>query len=250
MPWLRVASILANAPPTSPASWPMCTAAIPMAPAVKYELLYLLPFLYSLLRSGHIIGRWHLRRVRRGVHEGVCARLRLRRQHIWQPLHGQECWSVCARPRGLQWYETLAFFFHDKPHVGQLCTVQRPSKTRLFVPKTRTAWWTVTSASVRWASAPALEPAPPSPWYELLLQLLALGADPAGCPRAQVCSMIYSPVCGCDGQTYASECTAASSGVSVISAGECPVGTRASLNSALSFPAKQPTCCERSCQAC
>ena len=119
MPWLRVASILANAPPTSPASWPMRTAAIPMAPAVKYELFYLRPFLYSLLRSGHIIGRWHLRRVRRGMHEGVCARLRLRRQHIRQPLHGQDGWSVCARPRGLQWYETLAgrFLFHDQPHV-------------------------------------------------------------------------------------------------------------------------------------
>jgi hypothetical protein len=37
----------------------------------------------------------------------------------------------------------------------------------------------------------------------------------------QMCTMIYSPVCGCDNNTYASMCTAASHSVSVRSRGEC-----------------------------
>ena len=48
-------------------------------------------------------------------------------------------------------------------------------------------------------------------------------ADASGVCRKppQMCTMIYAPVCGCDGKTYASACNAAAKGVSVASQGEC-----------------------------
>ena len=42
--------------------------------------------------------------------------------------------------------------------------------------------------------------------------------------KPQICTAIYAPVCGCDGKTYGSACTAAGQGVSVAQEGECKSG--------------------------
>jgi len=48
------------------------------------------------------------------------------------------------------------------------------------------------------------------------------GANAGECARrTEVCTMIYAPVCGCDGKTYGSDCGAAGEGVSISKQGEC-----------------------------
>jgi Kazal-type serine protease inhibitor domain len=39
--------------------------------------------------------------------------------------------------------------------------------------------------------------------------------------RPQICTLIYSPVCGCDDKTYSSDCDAHSKGIAVAKQGEC-----------------------------
>jgi hypothetical protein len=42
--------------------------------------------------------------------------------------------------------------------------------------------------------------------------------------KPQVCAAVYQPVCGCDGRTYANDCTRQAAGVSKLSDGACATG--------------------------
>ncbi|HSI76332.1 MAG TPA: Kazal-type serine protease inhibitor domain-containing protein [Lunatimonas sp.] len=46
--------------------------------------------------------------------------------------------------------------------------------------------------------------------------------DPTKIKTDAVCTADYTPVCGCNGQTYSNSCVAANSGVKTWKAGKCP----------------------------
>jgi Kazal-type serine protease inhibitor domain len=55
-------------------------------------------------------------------------------------------------------------------------------------------------------------------------------------PRPNICPTIYSPVCGCDSQTYGSSCTAAQAGTGVMHAGPCTGSGRSCVVSGVTYP--------------
>ncbi|HOU54710.1 MAG TPA: hypothetical protein PLQ97_12340 [Myxococcota bacterium] len=61
--------------------------------------------------------------------------------------------------------------------------------------------------------------------------------DPGTCqPRPTICSRIYQPVCGCDGQDYQNACQASAAGVAVRTGGTCPAQQCAEVADCLGRP--------------
>ncbi len=62
----------------------------------------------------------------------------------------------------------------------------------------------------------------------VLIMFMACGTsdieciDPAKINEEAVCTMDYTPVCGCDSKTYSNACAAENSGVTTWTEGECP----------------------------
>lgn len=61
-------------------------------------------------------------------------------------------------------------------------------------------------------------------------------------PRPEMCTMDYTPVCGCDGITYGNACAAHSRGVDVASLGECPAEGSGGLAAGASCTQSGPSC--------
>jgi hypothetical protein len=68
-------------------------------------------------------------------------------------------------------------------------------------------------------------------------ELCGAGDAEAVCqPRPNVCDTIYAPVCGCDGQTYASSCSAAQAGSGILHAGPCAGAGRSCVVGGVTYP--------------